>query len=321
MSTLRAAFDAERAWLRDADDQRAVLDRIAGYRESMAYARRVGNAQAHDVAEHLVELAEDRLMALKVAATPSNKPTPAPALPKAVAPPPPEPPARPPAPSPRVDDSDIVRQLQAALAASQEAERRAARDRDAAQRVAREAGAERDSALASQNRASDCVSVARVAPPVGTPVSDARRLSPHTTVPTTSPSHAPEVPYSATTSPRPTAAGTASPPPSSRPAHPARPDARAPSPKAATPRVPQPAAVAAPTPAPPRSPSRTSPADAGLPALTGADLAAFRRGAGLTQVAAAQRLGVTQGTISKAEGNARAALGPALADALRRAAA
>jgi DNA-binding transcriptional regulator YiaG len=68
------------------------------------------------------------------------------------------------------------------------------------------------------------------------------------------------------------------------------------------------------------SPPPAARADAGSAALTGADVAAFRRGAGLNQVAAAQRLGVTQGTISKAEGNPRTVLGPALHDALRRAA-
>ena len=50
--------------------------------------------------------------------------------------------------------------------------------------------------------------------------------------------------------------------------------------------------------------------------LTGADLAGWRKRPGLTQQAAADRLGVRQGTVSKAEGRARAALGPALRDAL-----
>jgi DNA-binding XRE family transcriptional regulator len=65
-------------------------------------------------------------------------------------------------------------------------------------------------------------------------------------------------------------------------------------------------------------PSPAQPAAVPRPVLTGADLADFRRRAALTQVAAAKRLGVTQGTISKAEGNPRAALGQALADALQR---
>jgi hypothetical protein len=50
--------------------------------------------------------------------------------------------------------------------------------------------------------------------------------------------------------------------------------------------------------------------------LTGADLAGWRSRLGLTQQAAADRLGVRQGTVSKAEGKPRAALGPALRDAL-----
>jgi DNA-binding XRE family transcriptional regulator len=80
--------------------------------------------------------------------------------------------------------------------------------------------------------------------------------------------------------------------------------------------------VAEPKPAPePAAQPAPAPADTRpAPALTGADLAAFRRRAGLTQVAAAQRLGVTQGTISKAEGNPRTVLGPALQEALRLAA-
>jgi DNA-binding transcriptional regulator YiaG len=55
------------------------------------------------------------------------------------------------------------------------------------------------------------------------------------------------------------------------------------------------------------------------PPLKGADLAAWRTRHGLTQQAAADRLGVRQGTVSKAEGRSGAALGPALRDALARA--
>ena len=52
------------------------------------------------------------------------------------------------------------------------------------------------------------------------------------------------------------------------------------------------------------------------PPLTGADLSAWRARHGLTQEAAADRLGVRQGTVSKAESRSSAALGPALRDAL-----
>jgi hypothetical protein len=52
------------------------------------------------------------------------------------------------------------------------------------------------------------------------------------------------------------------------------------------------------------------------PPLTGADLTAWRTRHGLTQQAAADRLGVRQGTVSKAEGRSGALLGPALRDAL-----
>ena len=52
--------------------------------------------------------------------------------------------------------------------------------------------------------------------------------------------------------------------------------------------------------------------------LTGADLAAHRRVVGMTQSGFADWLGVTQGTVSKAEGNPRALLGPAVRLALWR---
>jgi hypothetical protein len=52
------------------------------------------------------------------------------------------------------------------------------------------------------------------------------------------------------------------------------------------------------------------------PTLTGADLTAWRTRQGLTQQAAADRLGVRQGTVSKAESRGGALLGPALRDAL-----
>lgn len=56
-----------------------------------------------------------------------------------------------------------------------------------------------------------------------------------------------------------------------------------------------------------------------LPVLTGADLAAWRKRLGLNQQAAAERLGVRQGTISKAESKGSAALGSAVCQALARA--
>ena len=53
-----------------------------------------------------------------------------------------------------------------------------------------------------------------------------------------------------------------------------------------------------------------------LPPLTGADLTSWRSHLGLTQQVAAERLGVRQGTISKAEHQPNALLGPALRRAL-----
>lgn len=50
--------------------------------------------------------------------------------------------------------------------------------------------------------------------------------------------------------------------------------------------------------------------------LNGADLSAWRSRLGLTQQAAADRLGVRQGTVSKAESRGRSPLGPALHEAL-----
>jgi hypothetical protein len=65
----------------------------------------------------------------------------------------------------------------------------------------------------------------------------------------------------------------------------------------------------------PEEPDRFLIGDA-APALTGADLAAWRARHGLTQQAAADRLGVRQGTVCKAESRGSGALGPALREAL-----
>lgn len=325
MSKLRAAFDEERAWLRACHDEGAVIDRMAGYRDNMAFARRVGNAQAHAFAEHLVELAEDRLTMLKVGATKAKERPAAPTTARVVQPlPAPEPPARPRAEPARVDDPAVVRQLQAALAASQEAERRATSERDAADRRARQASAERDSVVASRNRA-PAVSLAQPAPTAPPPVNNGGSLSLPATLPSApssaKPSSAARSTTATTTAPRPPQTSTASPPAAaatSRQERPNEPGERPPSPKAPTP----PPAVPVVPPMSPTAPrSCAAPAartDGASAALTGADLAAFRRGAGLNQVAAAQRLGVTQGTISKAEGNPRTVLGPALQEALSR---
>lgn len=66
-----------------------------------------------------------------------------------------------------------------------------------------------------------------------------------------------------------------------------------------------------PPPPPPAAPSPPEP-----PAFTGADLAAYRASLGLSQGALAERLGTTQGTVSKAEGNPAAVLGPTLRRAM-----
>jgi DNA-binding transcriptional regulator YiaG len=323
VTALRAAFDAEREWLRDADDQRAVLDRLAGYRVNLATARRGGNAQGHAFAEHLVELAEDRLAELKALAMRAQEreaaPKPPPrteAPPRAAPTPPPEPPARPTSAAPRLDDSDIVRRLQAALAASKEGERRASRERDDAERRAREAGEERDAARAAQRTMANAQAPT---PPSRAPVGNAARLERPATLPSVAsgarPASTAKPAVAATT-----ATTTTTVRPTSLPARPTRVDApvvRAAAPTG-PPRTAQPAPAAISTPSTQPKASPPPPARAAEAAtLTGADLAAFRRAAGLTQVAAAQRLGVTQGTISKAEGNPRTVLGPALQEALR----
>jgi len=66
---------------------------------------------------------------------------------------------------------------------------------------------------------------------------------------------------------------------------------------------------------PPEESNRVVIGDTAL-ALTGADLAVWRARHRLTQQAAADRLGVRQGTVSKAESRGTGALGPALREAL-----
>jgi hypothetical protein len=66
-----------------------------------------------------------------------------------------------------------------------------------------------------------------------------------------------------------------------------------------------------PPPLPPAAPAPPEP-----PPFTGADLAAYRTSLGLSQGALAERLGTTQGTVSKAEGNPAALLGPTLRRAM-----
>jgi len=66
-----------------------------------------------------------------------------------------------------------------------------------------------------------------------------------------------------------------------------------------------------PPPPPPVAPAPPEP-----PPFTGADLAAYRTSLGLSQGALAGRLGTTQGTVSKAEGNPTALLGPTLRRAM-----
>lgn len=66
-----------------------------------------------------------------------------------------------------------------------------------------------------------------------------------------------------------------------------------------------------PPPPPPAAPAAPEP-----PPFTGADLATYRATVGLSQTALAERLGTTQGTVSKAEGTPTALLGPTLRRAM-----
>lgn len=66
-----------------------------------------------------------------------------------------------------------------------------------------------------------------------------------------------------------------------------------------------------PPPPPPIAPAPPEP-----PPFTGADLAGYRTSLGLSQGVLAARLGTTQGTVSKAEGNPTALLGPTLRRAM-----
>lgn len=66
-----------------------------------------------------------------------------------------------------------------------------------------------------------------------------------------------------------------------------------------------------PPPPPPIAPAPPEP-----PPFTGADLAGYRTSLGLSQGVLAARLGTTQGTVSKAEGNPTALLGPTLRSAM-----
>lgn len=65
---------------------------------------------------------------------------------------------------------------------------------------------------------------------------------------------------------------------------------------------------------PPPPPAAAAPPEP--PPFTGADLAAYRASLGLSQGALAERLRTTQGTVSKAEGNPTALLGPTLRSAM-----
>lgn len=65
MSALEQAFVAEKAWISACNDPQDVLDRMAGYGESMRLAVQHGNALGRMRVNDLLEIAEDRVVELK----------------------------------------------------------------------------------------------------------------------------------------------------------------------------------------------------------------------------------------------------------------
>ena len=135
------------------------------------------------------------------------------------------------------------------------------------------------------------------------------RLNPPPTLPAFAPPLAPAAPRPAPPSARPIPA--AAPPPTR--------SVPRPSPSSETrPSTPTRSAISSPAasrPLPPPPPP-AAPAPPEPPPFAGADLAAYRASLGLSQGVLAERLGTTQGTVSKAEGNPSALLGPTLRRAM-----
>jgi hypothetical protein len=67
MDALEREVQAQASWIRRCDDPAALLDRMADYREDLRAGARDGNTRLQMRASELLELAEDRVVALKAA--------------------------------------------------------------------------------------------------------------------------------------------------------------------------------------------------------------------------------------------------------------
>lgn len=343
MDPLERAVASERAWIARCEDVGDLLDKMAEYRETAREAERAGNTRGLRRVGELLELAEDRAAELKAAklrvGRRSATMAEARSRPEVVAAP----------VAPKHDVEEELRVARAEIAATRAAHRTAVLAREAAERREQEAAEEREQlraererrraeerereaarvhvaeerereaervraverereaqrVRAAEEREREAARVrvaerereaARVRPAEREREavrSDVRRdaaapsappVRPVATLPRSVVSEAGE--------------SAASPPKQPAPKGPVR---RAAGPSSASEPA-QPSVDA----------GAVMPSAEELPAHTGADLAALRRSSGLAQGAFAQLLGVTQGTVSKAEGNPRAVVGPAL---------
>lgn len=327
------AVAAERAYIARCRDVRALLDRMAEYREHLHVAVGRGDTLQRLRLADLLELAEDRIVRLKREAGeaeerraverrgPDRRAPPTQArdedpelptnsgsrTPRHVAPP---------APPPRVAASeDRSSERLARMRAELDAERAARESADLALRRAREraAAAERAAAemeaVQAQVRAEresrlrverERAEAERIAAEQEAALFAQRAvpLEPREDLPVPAAPHAPR-PVVALPRTEPRAA-------------PPRVVAAAPCAAAVG------TAVHAPAPSRAPGPSATSPTTEGAPPLTGSDLARFRAARGITQREAASLLGVSHGTVGKAERRPGEPLGRMLQGALGR---
>jgi DNA-binding transcriptional regulator YiaG len=318
MDPLDRAFQSERAWIARAEDVRDVLDRMADYRDDARAAERVGNTKAKLRVSDLLELAEDRVAELKAEAMRARRPRPATDERSAS-----RSDSRPPVQA-TTDDTGAaeLRAARAELAATKAAHRTEVSAREAAERREREAAALREGERAverdrredaereAQARRERIAERSRAADAAARRASMAEQARPQASahgVP--GPAHAMPVPEARMANPNAQSAAHDAPVASADPATSGVAKAiglRAPA------RLPGRAADLAGGPDRPSALDVRAESTDEPPAFTGAQLAALRRSTGLAQAEFAQKLGVTQGTVSKAEGNPRAALGPAL---------
>jgi DNA-binding transcriptional regulator YiaG len=298
MDPLDRAVIEERIWIKQSQDVAALLDRMAEYRETARAAEQAGNDRAVRRIGDLLELAEERVIDLKAAKLRGAR---GPALgdhaesrprPDRVAP------TAPSEPGPE----EQLRAARAELAATTAAHRAAVLAREAAARRERDAAEEREAKRAAERerqrreerqREAQRLRVADERRGAGAPrAEEDHRIAERSRIAASLPVK--QAPPPATL---PSPVASASP---AKPAPHGTPGSRGQAPS-----------LPAPTPASGDT-GRAASAAEEPPAYTGADLAALRRSSGLAQGAFAAELGVTQGTVSKAEGTPSAVLGPAL---------